>query len=79
MSIANSITGLIAILFIVLCSSRAGLAADRRVLHYDHPIAKSLKRLDHSKARSQINNSFMNEALPWGTVVSAPCSPVMSI
>ena len=66
MKIRNSTTGLITILFIALGSSSPGLANDRYVLHYDHPIAKDLKRLDHSVPRSQINNRFMTQALPLG-------------
>ena len=49
-----------------LCASRPGWADDRSVLHYDHPIAKNLKRLDHSVPRSQINARFMAQALPLG-------------
>ena len=66
MKTASSFTGLIAILFLALCSFRPGLADDRCVLHYDHPIAESLKRLNHSVPRSQINDRFMAEALPLG-------------
>ena len=66
MKIENGINGLITILFIALCSSRPGLADDRHVLHYDHPIAENLKRLDHSVPRSQINARFMGQALPLG-------------
>ena len=66
MQFDSSIKGLITILFIALCSSRPGFADDRSVLHYDHPIAESLKRLDHSVPRSQINARFMGEALPLG-------------
>ena len=61
-----SIKWLIAILFIAICSPCLGLAEDRSVLHYDHPIAENLKRLDHSVPRSQTNASFMGEALPLG-------------
>jgi hypothetical protein len=57
---------LIAIRLIALCSFRPGFADDRSVLHYDHPIAENLKRLDHSVPRSQVNNRFMAEALPLG-------------
>ena len=38
MKIEDSIRGLIAILFIALCSSRPAVADDRYALHYDHPI-----------------------------------------
>ena len=62
----NSGTKLIAILFVALCSSRPGFADDRSVLHYDHPIAENLKRLNHSVPRSQINARFMGQALPLG-------------
>lgn len=53
-------------LWFALCSSRSGLADDRCVLHYDHPIAENLKRLDHSAPRSPINARFMAEAMPLG-------------
>ena len=66
MTFENKTKELIAILFIALCSSRLGLADDRSVLHYDHPIAENLKRLDHSVPRSQINARFMGQALPLG-------------
>ena len=66
MRLEDRIRGLITILVIALCSSRSGLADDLDVLHYDHPIAEDLKRLDHSVPRSQINNKFMTQALPLG-------------
>ena len=62
----NKTKVLITILFIAFCSPCVGLADDRSVLHYDHPIAENLKRLDHSVPRSQINARFMGQALPLG-------------
>ena len=66
MSFGNMTRVMIAILFIALCSPCLGLADDRSVLRYDHPIAENLKRLDHSAPRSQINARFMGQALPLG-------------
>ncbi|WP_146599253.1 glycoside hydrolase family 95 protein [Novipirellula aureliae] len=66
MKIRESLKGLITILLIALSSSRPGLAEDRSVMHYDHPISEDLKRLDHSVPRSPINARFMGEALPLG-------------
>ena len=66
MQLTTRTTGLITLLFIALCSSRPGLADDRSVLHYDHPIAENLERLDHSNRRSQINARFIGESLPLG-------------
>ncbi len=67
MRLEDPIRGLITILFIALCPSRPGLADDLDVLHYDHPIAENLKRLDHANPRSQINARFMGGALPLGS------------
>ena len=66
MTFENKTKVLITILFIALCSPCLGLADDRSVLRYDHPIAENLKRLDHSVPRSQINARFMGQALPLG-------------
>jgi len=66
MKTADSFTGLIAILFVALWAPRPGLADDRCVLHYDHPIAENLKRLNHSVPWSPINARFMGQALPLG-------------
>ena len=66
MKTADSFTGLIAILFVALGAPRPGLADDLCVLHYDHPIAENLKRLNHSVPRSLINARFMGQALPLG-------------
>ena len=66
MKLEDGISRLIAVLFIALCSSRPGLADGGPVLHYDHPIAEDLRRLNHSVPRSRINNSFMTQALPLG-------------
>lgn len=66
MTCENKTRVLIAILFIAICSPCLGLADDRSVLRYDHPIAENLKRLDHSVPRSQINARFMGQALPLG-------------
>ncbi|WP_411828197.1 glycosyl hydrolase family 95 catalytic domain-containing protein [Luteolibacter sp. AS25] len=50
----------------VSISDAEEIRAGRYLLRYDRPIAENLKRLDHSIPRSQINNRFMNEALPLG-------------
>lgn len=51
---------------LVLCILTLNVSAEKSVLRYDQPISESLKRLDHSSPRSQINNNFMLEALPLG-------------
>ena len=66
MKLENSIKGLIAILFIALCSSRPGFADDRSVLHYDHPIAENLKRLDHSVPRVSDQCAFHGRSTAFG-------------
>jgi alpha-L-fucosidase 2 len=62
----NRVRNWIAIMSLVVCAAGSGRAAEDSVLRYDKPIDQKLKRLDHSKSKSKINNRFMLQALPLG-------------